>query len=164
MNIENKTLYDKDLILRYNKYYLIDFLKKNFLIIASVTLALSIYMFAIKNWMNGILLLGILVGYFVLTVVIQKITTMRALKRSPIVTNPMIQKYVFTEQYVAISRTKEIRLQYEEIVKIQSNKEFYIIYDINRKTHIIDLNKFNTLEDRKTINDFLKVKLGRRFR
>lgn len=77
MNIENKTLYDKDLILRYNKYYLIDFLKKNFLIIASVTLALSIYMFAIKNWMNGILLLGILVGYFVLTVVIQKITTMR---------------------------------------------------------------------------------------
>lgn len=164
MNIENKTLYDKDLILRYNKYYLIDFLKKNFLIIASVTLALSIYMFAIKNWMNGILLLGILVGYFVLTVVIQKITTMRALKRSPIVTNPMIQKYVFTEQYVAISRNKEIRLQYEEIVKIQSNKEFYIIYDINRKTHIIDLNKFNTLEDRNTINEFLKIKLGRRFR
>lgn len=164
MNIENKTLYDKDLILRYNKYYLIDFLKKNFLIIASVTLALSIYMFAIKNWMNGILLLGILVGYFVLTVVIQKITTMRALKRSPIVTNPMVQKYVFTDQYVSISRNKEVRLQYDEIVKIQSNKEFYIIYDINKKTHIVDLNKFNSPEDRVKTNEFLKSKLGRRFR
>jgi len=164
MNIENKTLYDKELILRYNKYYLMDFLKKNFLIIAAVTLALSLYMFAIKNWKNGILLIGILIGYLVLTIVIQKLTTMRALKRSPIVDNPMIQRYVFTDDYISIFRNKEVRIQYEEVVKIQSNKEFYIIYDVNRKTHIVDLNKFTNNEEKERVSEHLKVKLGRRFR
>lgn len=164
MNIINNTLYDKDLILRYNKYYLIDFLKKNFLIIGAITLALSIYMFAINNWINGIILLGILLGYFILTVVIQKLTTMRALKRSPIVNNPIVQKYVFTSDYVSIFRTKETRLQYEEIVRIQKYKEFYIINDINRKTHIVDLNKFENPQDLNQLAMFLQNKLGKRFR
>lgn len=164
MNIINNTLYDKDLILRYNKYYLIDFLKKNFLIIGAITLALSIYMFAINNWINGIILLGILIGYFILTVVIQKLTTMRALKRSPIVNNPIVQKYVFTSDYVSIFRTKETRLQYEEIVRIQKYKEFYIINDINRKTHIVDLNKFENPQDLNQLAMFLQNKLGKRFR
>ncbi len=164
MNIINNTLYDKDLILRYNKYYLIDFLKKNFLIIGAITLALSIYMFAINNWLNGIILLGILLGYFILTVVIQKLTTMRALKRSPIVNNPIVQKYVFTSDYVSIFRTKETRLQYEEIVRIQKYKEFYIINDINKKTHIVDLNKFENPQDLNQLAMFLQNKLGKRFR
>ena len=164
MNIINNTLYDKDLILRYNKYYLIDFLKKNFLIIAAITLALSIYMFAINNWINGLILLGILLGYFILTVVIQKLTTMRALKRSPIVSNPVVQKYVFTNEYISIFRTKETRLQYEEIVRIQRYKEFYIINDINRKTHIVDLNKFENRQDISLLELFLENKLGKRFK
>lgn len=164
MHIENHTLYDKDLILRYNKYYLIDFLKKNFLIIALVTLALSIYMFSINSWQNGLILLGILVGYFIMTVVIQKLTTMRALKRSPIVDNPVVQHYLFTEDSIEISRLKDKILRYEEVVRIQVNKEFFIIYDVNKKTHIVDLNKFESDEDMAKLKDFLFAKLGRRFK
>jgi len=164
MHIENHTLYDKELILRYNKYYLIDFLKKNFLIIAFVTLALSVYMFSINNWQNGLILLAILVGYFIMTVVIQKLTTMRALKKSPIVNNPVVQHYTFTEEFIEIARLKEKTIRYEEVVKIQSNKEFYIIYDVNRKTHIVDLNKFEKADDMLKLQEFLRAKLGRRFR
>ncbi|PKL01526.1 MAG: hypothetical protein CVV56_00665 [Tenericutes bacterium HGW-Tenericutes-1] len=164
MHIENHTLYDKDLILRYNKYYLIDFLKKNFLIIALVTLALSIYMFSINSWQNGLILLGILVGYFIMTVVIQKLTTMRALKRSPIVDNPVVQHYLFTEESIEISRLKEKILRYEEVVRIQVNKEFFIIYDVNKKTHIVDLNKFENDTELAKLKEFLLAKLGRRFK
>jgi len=164
MHIENHTLYDKDLILRYNKYYLIDFLKKNFLIIALVTLALSIYMFSINNWTNGFILLGILAGYFILTVVIQKLTTMRALKRSPIVNNPVVQHYTFTEHSIEIERFKDKVIKYEEIIKIQSNKEFFIINDVNKKTHIVDLDKFDDKEDLIKLKEFLSVKLGKRFK
>ncbi len=164
MHIENHTLYDKDLILRYNKYYLLDFLKKNFLIIALVTLALSIYMFSINSWQNGLILLGILVGYFIMTVVIQKLTTMRALKRSPIVDNPVVQHYLFTEESIEISRLKDKILRYEEVVRIQVNKEFFIIFDVNKKTHIVDLNKFENDSDLAKLKEFLLAKLGRRFK
>lgn len=164
MHIENHTLYDKDLILRYNKYYLLDFLKKNFLIIALVTLALSIYMFSINSWQNGLILLGILVGYFIMTVVIQKLTTMRALKRSPIVDNPVVQHYLFTEESIEISRLKDKIIRYEEVVRIQVNKEFFIIFDVNKKTHIVDLNKFDSDSDLAKLKDFLLAKLGRRFK
>ena len=164
MHIENHTLYDKDLILRYNKYYLLDFLKKNFLIIALVTLALSIYMFSINSWQNGLILLGILVGYFIMTVVIQKLTTMRALKRSPIVDNPVVQHYLFTEESIEISRLKDKIIRYEEVVRIQVNKEFFIIFDVNKKTHIVDLNKFESDSDLAKLKEFLLAKLGRRFK
>lgn len=164
MRIENHTLYDKDLILRYNKYYLLDYLKKNFMIIAFVTIALSIYMFSINSWQNGLILLGILALYFVLTIVIQKITTMRALKKSPIVNNPVVQNYIFSENSIEVSRLKDKFIKYEEVVKIQVNKEFLIIHDINKKTHIVDINKFDSKDDLKTLKEFLAAKLGNRFR
>ncbi len=164
MHIENHTLYDKDLILRYNKYYLIDFLKKNFLIIALVTIALSAYMFIIGNWQNGVILLAIIVGYFILTVVIQKLTTDRALKRSPIVQNPVYQHYIFKEDHIEISRLKDKIITYDEVIRISSNKEFFIIYDINKKTHIVDINKFENSEDLTKLKEFLNAKLGRRFK
>jgi len=164
MHIENHTLYDKDLILRYNKYYLMDFLKKNFLIIALVTAALAAYMFAIEKWQNGVLIIGILMAYFILTVVIQKITTMRALKKSPIVNNPVYQHYVFMEDRIEVSRLKNKIITYGEVIRISSNKEFFVIYDINKKTHIVDLNKFETPEDLVKLREFLTAKLGRRFK
>jgi len=164
MNIVNRTFYNKDLILRYNKYYLMDFLKKNFLIIAVVTTGLSIYMFAINNWINGLILIGVLIGYLILTIVIQKLTTMRALKKSPIVDNPVYQTYTFTEDKILISRLKERELRYEEILRISSNKEFYIILDMNQKTHIVDLKAFQTTSDLDQLKEFLIAKLGRRFK
>ncbi len=164
MNIVNRTFYDKNLILRYNKYYLMDFLKKNFLIIAVVTIGLSIYMFAINNWINGLILLGVLIGYLVLTVVIQKLTTMRALKKSPIVDNPVYQTYTFTDEKILISRLKERELRYEEIIRISKNQEFYIILDLNQKSHIVDLKQFQSPGDLEQLTEFLTAKLGKRFR
>jgi hypothetical protein len=141
-----------------------DFLKKNFLIIAVVTTGLSIYMFAINNWINGLILIGVLIGYLILTIVIQKLTTMRALKKSPIVDNPVYQTYTFTDDKILISRLKERELRYEEILRISSNKEFYIILDMNQKTHIVDLNAFQSPTDLDQIKEFLIAKLGRRFK
>jgi hypothetical protein len=121
-------------------------------------------MFSINSWQNGLILLGILVGYFIMTVVIQKLTTMRALKRSPIVDNPVVQHYLFTEESIEISRLKEKILRYEEVVRIQVNKEFFIIYDVNKKTHIVDLNKFENDTELAKLKEFLLAKLGRRFK
>jgi hypothetical protein len=164
MNIQNHTLYDKDLIIKYNKYYLIDFIKKNFSIIAVFTLGFSIYMFIEGSWENGLMLIGFVIVYLILTVLVQKITTARALKKSPLIEHPIMQNYTFTDQLITISGTKNREVKYEDIIKIQTNEAFLLFYDVNRKTFIVDLAKFEKPSDITELKSFLSTKTGRKIK
>ena len=81
MNIINNTLYDKDLILRYNKFYAGSYMVKNFIIITVISIAFIIYMLIQQEWAYAGILAGILVLYYLLTLGMQKLTNNRMLKR-----------------------------------------------------------------------------------
>ncbi|MBN2504813.1 MAG: YcxB family protein [Bacilli bacterium] len=164
MNIRNQTLYNKDLIVRYNRYYLNNFLKKNFTIVAVITLGFSIYMFIIQQWKYGLFLVGILVLYFILTYVMQELTTRRILKKSPLVQNPVMQTYVFTDETIEIMNVKAKSLNYSEIIKIRETKEFMIISDQAKITYIVDKKGFESQEEEDAVRNFLKLKLSQNYR
>lgn len=147
MNITNNTMYNKDLIIKYNKYYGQAYMIKNFVIITLVSLAFIIYMVIEKQWAYAGLLLGILVIYYILTLGMQKLTTARMLKRSSLVENPILQTYVFTDIDILVTNVKSYTITYDQIVKAIKAKDFYILNTNDRKTYIIDYNGFQSNDD-----------------
>lgn len=142
MEIRNRTRYDKDLIIRYNKYYLTQFLRTNFILVAAITLAFSVYLIAAGSWPYALIMCGILLVYLGLTLLMQKITTKRVLKRSPLVDNPITQTYIFYDDHMVIDTVKSFRIDYTEIIKIRTAKDLYVLTDLSRKTHIVDKHGF----------------------
>ncbi len=163
MNIKNQTMYDKDLIINYNKYYLNNFLKKNFIIVAIITLGFTIYMFTQRQWKYGIFLIGILGFYFALTYLMQSMTTKRILKKSPLVEHPVLQTYIFTETEIQIENVKTKVVPYTEIIKILNTKNFLILSDVNKKTYIVYKKGFESEADLETLQIFLKTKYGKSY-
>jgi len=165
MNIVNKTLYDKQLIIGYNRYYLIGFLKTNFLVVALVTIGLMIYMFLNGMWEYSLVFLGILCLYLGLTMLLQKLTTRKVLKESPLVDNPIVQTYIFTSDAILIENLKENKLPYAEISRIKSTKDFFIISDFAKRTYIVQKSGFvNQVDDIRDLTIFFKERFGKKFR
>jgi|GEM_PF-815334 len=178
MRAYNETLYDKDMIIRYNRFYLADFFKKNFSIIAVGAIVAAVYSLAVEQWETTLLILGMIVIYAVLTVVIQKTTQNRALKRSPIVQHPIIRSYLFDDDGITIegrfvhpgspvqgdTGPKKRTLTYQQVVRIVSRPQFMMIYDIERRTYLVDTNGFEAPEQLAELRTFLTVKFGKRFK
>jgi ABC-type multidrug transport system fused ATPase/permease subunit len=162
MNFTNRTLYDKDLILEYNKYFLSAYLKKNFVIMSSISLVFIIYMLAIGEWKYAIILFGILMFYLLMTFLMQKVTTRRVLRRSPLVTQPVMQTYEFTEHNIKVINVKEYIVEYSDITKYKKGKDFYILKTRDKKTFIVTYKGFARASDIEDFSDFLKEKLRRK--
>ena len=124
MEIKNKTLYDKNLILSYNNYYLTSYIQRNFIVITAISAVFIIYMMVIKAWWYALLLFGILIFYLILTYFMQKLTTKRILKKSPLVEQPVMQTYIFRDDNFDVSNIKTMTVRYEEILKYKAGKEF----------------------------------------
>jgi len=177
MRAYNETLYDKDMIIRYNKYYLADFFKRNFSIIAVGAAAAATYSFAVSQWSTGLLIIGMIVAYAIMTVIIQKTSEKKALKNSPIVENPIIRSYLFDDQQILVNgrfvtpqdvdpgvvRPKDRVIKYEEIVRIQTKADFMMIYDTEKRTYLVNLASFETPEQYQELKPFLAAKLGKRY-
>lgn len=164
MKIINNTLYNKDLIIRYNKFYLRNYLKKNFLFMSVITLAFMIYLFIKNEWVYALILLGILFVYLGLTYLIQLMTTKRILKKSPLVDNPVLQTYVFTEDKIEVTGAAQETIDYKDITKAKKAKEFLVLTTTDRKTYIVDLDKFENINDFNTLDAFLRKKLDKRYK
>lgn len=143
MEIHNKTLYDKNLILSYNNYYLSSYIKKNFVVITAISAVFIIYMMIIQEWWYALLLFGILVFYLLLTYFMQKLTTKRILKRSPLVEQPVLQTYIFKDSEMEVTNINSIIVRYTDIVKFKTTKEFYFMQSIDKKTYIVDYKGFD---------------------
>jgi len=177
MRVYNETTYDKEMVLRYNRYYLIDFFKKNYSIIAVAGLAGAIYSFVINEWITALMLIGFVLLYAGLTVLIQKASQNRALKKSPIVNNPIVRTYLFEDEEISISgrfvdpakqeagtTPKQRTIRYEEIERITSYKDFLMIYDMNRHSYLVDLTHFENPGDFEVLKHHLISKIGKRYR
>ncbi len=165
MEIVNKTLYNKDLIVRYNRFYLINFLRTNFVVVAVITIGFMAYMLAIGMWEYALVFLGILFFYFGLTLLMQWLTTKRVLRNSPLVEKPILQTYVFTDAGIIIENIRRGTLAYTEISKIRSNKDFYIIADFGRRTYIVEKSGFaEPASAIAELDRFFKEKYGKNFR
>lgn len=164
MEIRNRTLYDKDLLIRYNKYYLIDFIKKNFSIIAIFAIGFAIYMFIIGDWQYGVFLIGFVIVYLFLTIFIQKVTAKRAVNKSPLVEHPIMQNYTFTDETIIVEGVRPREIKYINVTKIHMSSEFLIITDVERKTIVVDMGKFDTFNDAQKLKEFLNLKFKKHFR
>ena len=156
MEIHNKTLYDKNLILSYNNYYLSSYIRKNFIVISAISAIFIIYMMVIKEWWYALLLFGILIFYLLLTYLMQKLTTKRILKRSPLVEQPVLQTYIFRDEEVEVSNINSIVVKYDEIVKFKETKTFYFLQSKDRKTYIVNYEGFNNERDKETFAEFAR--------
>jgi len=101
-----------------------------------------VYLIAVGSWPYALIMGGILLVYLGLTVLMQKITTKRVLKHSPLVDNPITQTYTFYDSYMVIDTMKSLRINYAEIIKIRTAKDLYVLTDSSRKTYIVDKHGF----------------------
>lgn len=159
MNIKNKTLYDKELILEYNKYYLSSYLKKNFFIMSAISVVFIVYMLAIKQWKYALILLGILAFYLLMTFLMQKVTTKRILRRSPLVSQPVLQSYEFMDENMKVFNIKEYTVEYKNILRFKKGNEFFILQSRDKKTYIVSFKGFERSSDLEVFEDFMKDKL-----
>ncbi|HPJ24185.1 MAG TPA: YcxB family protein, partial [Bacillota bacterium] len=156
--------YDKDLILNYNKFYLDSYLKRNFITITAISLVFIVYMLIKQEWKYAILLFGILVLYLVMTFFMQKLTTKRILKRSPLVEQPVLQTYVFKDDIIEVTNIKTYMVGYDSIVKFKKATLFYMMQSKDRKTFIIDKEGFDSLEDKELFESVMTEKYGKKRR
>ncbi len=164
MEIRNKTIYDKDLIMNYNKYYLNSYIKRNFAFISAISLIFIIYMLVKTEWLYALLLVGILLFYLGVTYLMQKMTTKRILKRSPLVEQPVLQTYIFRDQDFEVANIKSYNVEYSQIVKYRKASNFYLLQSVDRKTYIVDFNGFDSQLDRSNLEEFLSDKYQKKRR
>ncbi|MFA7075378.1 MAG: YcxB family protein [Candidatus Izemoplasmatales bacterium] len=158
MKIINNTMYNRDLILKYNKFYSRSYMIKNFIIITLISFGFATYMAIEEQWAYAGLLIGILILYYVLTLGMQKITTNRMLKRSPLVENPLLQTYVFTEENFTVTNVNNSVFNYDVIQTIKEAPDFYMIQTKDRKTYLVDYNGFEKQTDKEELARFLNLK------
>lgn len=154
MEIRNKTLYDKELILNYNKFYLNSYIKRNFIVISAISTVFIVYMLIQQEWVYAAILLGILGFYLAMTAFMQKLTTKRILKRSPLVEQPVLQTYMFNDEDFDVHNIKSYNVKYTEIVRYRKSNKFYLLQSADRKTYIVDVNGFDSEEKRLEFADF----------
>lgn len=166
MEYRNHTRYDKDLLVRYNQFYLIDFLVKNFSIIAVFAVGFAVYEFIIGDWPTALMMLGFVVLYLILTVVIQKITAASQMKKSPLVTRPFTQNYTFEDERILVSGNRDHELKYIEILqaKVSVKHQLLLLVDVNRKSYVVDLAKFENQGDWEQLKPVLGPKIRKKFR
>lgn len=164
MRIQNHTLYDKELLERYYRYYLKDFIVKNFSFMGIITLGGTIYLFIQNEWLTGLIFFGFIIVYLILTVVIQKISSANAVKKSPLVEHPVVRNFEFTDEMISISGVQPKEIKYEEVLKVSFSKEFLVIYDKVKKVYIVDLTKCENAQDILDLKALFSTKLFKKIK
>lgn len=153
--IKNTTVYDKDLIIKYNKFYSISYMRKNFLILGVIALGFIVFMLIQENYKYAILIGGLIVMYYLLTILMQKVTVSRMVKKSPLVDNPVTQVYVFTSnKFTVTNDTNTYEVEYDRIKTIKKGRDLFLLKSDHNKSFIVDYNGFESEEDYKTLRKF----------
>ncbi len=165
MEIRNKTVYDRKLIIEFNRQYTIQYLKKFFVPFAIVDIGISIYYAVIDDWQSVILFLGIMASYFALATLLPIITTLIRLRNNTLSTNPISFFFLLNETSVVVkNKDKSRTISYESISKAILLHGFVSLVDEFKNTYVIDLTTFDNLSDIQNIKLLLRRKLGKRLK
>lgn len=155
MKIYNRTTYDKDLIIKYNKYYFMNFLITRYSFMAAIIIGFSIYLFILHQNNYAFTLIIIVVAYLILILLMQVYSTKKNIKSNPIVANPFVQEYLFTDIELVMSYGDKI--SYILLSKMKFTKYYILMFSKStKKTFIISMNGFKTDTDRDECIAFLK--------
>lgn len=165
MEIRNHTVYDKNLLERYNRHYLVDFLFKQMPVILIVSIGFSVYYFINGDWQYGLVFLAMGVLFFGATVGMQKVTSARQLKKSPLVTHPIPMDYEFREDEFQYHGPKGQTVKYFDVQRmVYSKKENLLILMVGGKPQVVDLLKFENSGDWQELKTLLSTKVKGRIR
>jgi hypothetical protein len=84
---------------------------------------------------------------------VQKVTTYRALKKNPIVDNPFMQEYLFTDEEMIVSLNKKVL--YSQISKIKVTKHFLLLFTVEKRTYIVNADGFSSEEEKVLVEEML---------
>ena len=157
MEIYNQTKYDKELIIEYNNYYFMNFVKTKFSLMSLMIIGFSVYLLILGRYSYAALLIVILLSYLLLMFIVQKLSTYRSIKKNPIVDNPFIQEYLFLDEYIIESLKQNIT--YDKIYKVTISKNFILMFSVEKRTYIVKIDGFKTPEDALKVESFLKDKV-----
>jgi hypothetical protein len=161
MEIKNRTVYNKDLIIKYNKYFSRGYIFKNFIIIGLVGIGFIVYMLINKNYDYALLLVGLMIAYYLLTLLMQKFTLKRMLAKSPLVEKPVNQDYIFKDKlFIVKNNLKTYEVPYDAITSAKKGKDFFLLKSSESKSYIIDYRGFETEEDKIALKKFFIIRFN----
>lgn len=159
LNIKNKTVYNKELIIKYNKFFSRGYIRKNFIIMSFIAIGFMAYMIYNKEYLLAGGIVVLIIGYFILTLILQKLTIKRMLLKSPLVDNPVTQTYHFKQDRILVNNSqKQFEVSYDDIVSAKRGNDFYLLKTNQNKSFIIDFSGFDSEEDKKQLHKYFVIR------
>jgi len=112
------------------------------------------------EWVYALVLVGILIFYLAMTYVMQKLTTKRLLKRSPLVEKPVMQTYLFKDETFIVTNINSYEVPYSNIIKCKKSPTFYLLQSTDRKSYIVTFDGFDSDTDLKRFETEIIPKLN----
>ena len=164
MEIRNETLYDKNLIIQYNKsYFKAMFYRRTIPFAVLITIVVIVFFF-LGEYLSSLAILIIFLLYMVTMLLMEKISLSKVLKSSPIVQTPFIQRYRFSEENIDIQGKRTKLVTYDQIRSIHLYGEYLVITTLDKFTAIIDISRFEHDTDFQAVEKVLLSKAGKRIR
>lgn len=164
MEIKNETLYDRNLIIQYNKSYFKAMFYRRTIPFAVLITAVVIVFFFMGEYLSSLAILLIFLLYMITMLLMEKISLSKVLKSSPIVETPFIQSYQFGEESIDIQGKRAKVVPYDQIRSIHLYGDYLVITTLDRFTAIINITRFTKQEDYRTLEQHLIKKAGKRIR
>ena len=147
MNIQNTTTYNKDLIIAYNQSYFKTMFYRRTIPFAVVVAVIALLFFVIQEYISAIAVLVIFFFYMIIMMLMEKVTLKKVLHASPIVEEPFLQRYLFTDYKIEIEGRRPMVIPYEDIRSIHLYGVYLVIQTKNRYKANIDTTQFDKSED-----------------
>lgn len=164
MDIRNETLYDKNLIIQYNKsYFKAMFYRRTIPFAVLITIVVVVFFF-LGEYLSALAILVIFLLYMMTMLLMEKISLSKVLKSSPIVDTPFIQQYRFTEENIDIRGRRTKLVLYNQIRTIHLYGDYLVVTTLDKFTAIIDITKFECETDYQAVEKVLLSKAGKRIR
>ncbi|MGD9909283.1 MAG: hypothetical protein AB7U79_01610 [Candidatus Izemoplasmatales bacterium] len=161
MDLYNQTVYNKDLSIKYNRYFLFRFLLTRFSLLFVVVIVASFYLNIIHMGKYILVLWGIFAFNLLILLLVNMVTSSRTAKEFD--KNQVSMEYHFNEDTFVVSQmneTTEKEVSYVELKKVVLTRDLLLGYFKKSPVPmIISKNGFRNQEDGENLFHFLSDKI-----
>lgn len=129
MNIFNKTVYNKDLSIKYNQFFLMRFLLTRFSFLTLIVIGASIYLYYINMSKYILALFGLLAFNLLVLLLMNLISSSKIAKQYQ--ENEVAMEYMFKEESFVVSEisaSTDKEVMYSDLRKVIYTKNFILGY------------------------------------